>query len=74
MISFKNLELSWWRKNSSSPIKDNSNNVFLTFNPVNQSVTQSFASESSGNTSQNSMISEVTSLNESNAFGEDKIV
>lgn len=36
----------------------------------------SFASESgfSNNTSQNSMMSEATSLNESNIFGEDQVV
>lgn len=35
----------------------------------------SFASESgSQNTSQNSMLSEATSLNESKAFGEDQVV
>lgn len=39
------------------------------FKLVNQSVTQSFASETSQNTTQNSMLSEATSLNQSNMFG-----
>ena len=34
----------------------------------------SFSSEVSQNTSQNSMLSEATSLNESNIFGEDQVV
>lgn len=41
----------------------------------NKSVSMSFASESgTQNTSQNSMLSEATSLNESNIFGEDQVV
>ena len=41
----------------------------------NKSVSMSFGSESgSQSMSQNSMLSEATSLNESNMFGEDQIV
>ena len=46
----------------------------MIFNVVNKSVSQSFASEASQNTSQNSMLSEATSLDHSNIFGEDKVV
>ena len=46
----------------------------MIFNVVNKSVSQSFASEVSQNTSQNSMLSEATSLDHSNIFGEDKVV
>lgn len=41
---------------------------------MNKSVTQSFISDTSQNTSQNSMLSEATSLNQSNMFGEDEVV